>query len=86
MFTCERCGSGFSPNRAASTEHCPRCLVHDGVAVPLVFNIFEPGISAPEQATRAAEPTARLAHLVAASQADADPERRPHRGELVPLV
>jgi predicted nucleic acid-binding Zn-ribbon protein len=41
MFNCERCGSSFSPIRAAILEYCPRCRARDGVAVPLIFSLFE---------------------------------------------
>ena len=41
MFNCERCGSSFSPERAASIGNCPRCRARDGVAAPLSFKVFE---------------------------------------------
>jgi hypothetical protein len=40
MFNCERCGSSFSPLRAATLGSCPRCQGRDGVAVPLSFKLF----------------------------------------------
>ena len=41
MLNCERCGSSFSPIRAAILEYCPRCRARDGVAVPLIFSLFK---------------------------------------------
>jgi hypothetical protein len=39
MYTCERCGSGFSPIRIGVATDCPRCRARDGVAVPLIFTL-----------------------------------------------
>jgi hypothetical protein len=41
MVHCERCGSSFSPIRAATIEYCPRCLLSDDLAVPLIVSLFE---------------------------------------------
>ncbi len=47
MFSCERCGSSFSPIRVASGEACPRCRARDGVEAPLAFAPFSsPGVEA----------------------------------------
>jgi hypothetical protein len=48
MFNCERCGSSFSPLRAASLGFCPRCQGRDGVAAPLSFKLFTPSSLAEE--------------------------------------
>jgi hypothetical protein len=39
MFTCRRCGSGYSASHIG-VENCPRCLLRDRVQVPLSFKIF----------------------------------------------
>jgi predicted nucleic acid-binding Zn-ribbon protein len=36
MVHCERCGSRFHSARALMIENCPRCLLRDDVAAPLV--------------------------------------------------
>jgi predicted nucleic acid-binding Zn-ribbon protein len=36
MVYCERCGADFSSVRAATLRDCPRCLLRDDVAAPLV--------------------------------------------------
>ena len=36
MFRCKRCGSSFSPIRAAVLEYCPRCRARHGTLVPLI--------------------------------------------------
>jgi hypothetical protein len=36
MYYCERCQSRFHSERAASIRDCPRCLLRDDVASPLV--------------------------------------------------
>jgi hypothetical protein len=41
MFNCERCGSSFSPMRAATLGSCPRCQAREGIASPLSFKLFE---------------------------------------------
>lgn len=41
MFNCDRCGSSFSPIRAAILKYCPRCQARDGVAVRLISSLFE---------------------------------------------
>ena len=41
MFNCDRCGSSFSPIRAAILEYCPRCQARDGVAVRLISSLFK---------------------------------------------
>ncbi len=41
MVHCERCGTSFSPIRAATIEYCPRCLLSDDVAVPLIVSLFK---------------------------------------------
>jgi uncharacterized OB-fold protein len=41
MFNCKRCGSSFSPERAASIGNCPRCRARDGVSAPLYFKVFD---------------------------------------------
>jgi hypothetical protein len=38
MFTCERCGSNFSPVRLARTDYCPRCRAREGIRIPLTFD------------------------------------------------
>jgi predicted nucleic acid-binding Zn-ribbon protein len=38
MFTCERCGSSFSPIRVSSRQNCPRCRARDRVSVPLTLD------------------------------------------------
>jgi hypothetical protein len=40
MFSCERCGSRFSPIRVATEAFCPRCRARDGVRAPLNFAPF----------------------------------------------
>ena len=50
MVHCSRCGSGFSPIRAATIEVCPRCLLRDDIAVPLIVSVFRD--SAAEQHER----------------------------------
>jgi hypothetical protein len=41
MFSCEKCGSSYSPIRAAGLENCPRCRIRDRIAVPLTFKAFQ---------------------------------------------
>jgi len=41
MFTCERCGSRYSPIRAAAMENCPRCQIRDRVSAPLALKVFQ---------------------------------------------
>lgn len=41
MVRCERCGSSFSPIRAAAIRYCPRCLLRDDLAVPLIVSRFK---------------------------------------------
>ena len=36
MYYCERCQSRFNSQRAAFIRDCPRCLLRDDVASPLV--------------------------------------------------
>lgn len=36
MYYCPRCQSRFHSERAASIRDCPRCLLRDDVASPLV--------------------------------------------------
>ncbi len=36
MYYCPRCQSRFHSQRAASIRDCPRCLLRDDVASPLV--------------------------------------------------
>jgi hypothetical protein len=36
MYHCERCQSRFNSQRAAFIRDCPRCLLRDDVASPLV--------------------------------------------------
>jgi hypothetical protein len=36
MVHCERCSSRFHSARALMIENCPRCLLRDDVAAPLV--------------------------------------------------
>jgi hypothetical protein len=57
MFNCERCGSSFSPLRAATLGYCPRCRARDGVASPLNFKLFKapPGAKKPRSASPVAE-------------------------------
>jgi hypothetical protein len=40
MFSCQRCGSTFSPAQARGLESCPGCLTRDAVSAPLTFHIF----------------------------------------------
>jgi predicted nucleic acid-binding Zn-ribbon protein len=35
MYVCDRCGARFHSARAASLQHCPRCLLRDDAASPL---------------------------------------------------
>jgi hypothetical protein len=60
MYTCERCGSGFSPIRIGVAASCPRCRARDGVTVPLTFTLFETASTevASEVDHGAAEPSA----------------------------
>ncbi len=57
MFNCERCGSSFSPLRAAALGYCPRCRGRDGVSAPLNFKLFKapPGAKEPPPASPVAE-------------------------------
>jgi len=41
MVHCERCGSRFHSARALMVENCPRCLLRDDVAAPLVAEAAE---------------------------------------------
>jgi hypothetical protein len=42
MIVCsERCGSSFSPIRAATIRDCLRCLLRDDLAVPLIVSRFK---------------------------------------------
>jgi hypothetical protein len=66
MFNCERCGSSFSPLRAAAVGFCPRCQARDGVASPLSFKLFSPPTAAKE--TR--RPSAVAEELVEPAAAD----------------
>lgn len=43
MFYCERCNSSFNETVAATTDHCPRCFVQDGISAPLRFRLFSRG-------------------------------------------
>ena len=36
MVHCERCGSRFHSARALTIANCPRCLLRDDVAAPLI--------------------------------------------------
>lgn len=40
MFRCERCGSRYSTQHAATIENCPRCEVREQVSTPLYFKPF----------------------------------------------
>jgi hypothetical protein len=40
VFTCERCGSGYSSMHAVGIENCPRCLLKDRTASPLRLKVF----------------------------------------------
>jgi len=42
MVHCERCSSRFHSARALMVENCPRCLLRDDVAAPLVVESTEP--------------------------------------------
>jgi predicted nucleic acid-binding Zn-ribbon protein len=62
MVHCERCSSRFHSARALMIENCPRCLLRDDVASPLVDEAaeatrvdteaarpgFEPAVGPPE--------------------------------------
>lgn len=52
MHTCERCGTRFG--RVTASGSCPRCLVRDGVRVPLRFRrAGDDGVaSGPSRSTR----------------------------------
>jgi len=41
MVHCERCSSRFHSARALMIENCPRCLLRDDVASPLVVDSAE---------------------------------------------
>jgi predicted nucleic acid-binding Zn-ribbon protein len=41
MVHCERCSSRFHSARALLIENCPRCLLRDDVAAPLVAESVE---------------------------------------------
>ncbi len=41
MIYCERCGTGFSPIRAAVLAHCPRCRSSDDILVPLITKVVK---------------------------------------------
>jgi hypothetical protein len=59
MYYCPRCQSRFHSQRAASIRDCPRCLLRDDVASPLVSG-SPPKRDAPEPAPAPApdpEPT-----------------------------
>lgn len=43
MVCCERCGSSYSSVRSATLRDCPRCLLRDDVAAPLVIGGRRPG-------------------------------------------
>jgi hypothetical protein len=47
MFSCEKCGSSYSPIRAAGLENCPRCRARYRVAVPLTFRAFQLPVGGP---------------------------------------
>jgi hypothetical protein len=51
MFSCERCGSRFSPIRAPLDETGPRCRARDGISVPLSFTPFSAATFEDEAAT-----------------------------------
>jgi predicted nucleic acid-binding Zn-ribbon protein len=37
LYACDRCGSRFHSARAAFVELCPRCLLRDDAAAPLMY-------------------------------------------------
>jgi hypothetical protein len=49
MYYCQRCQSRFHSERAATIRDCPRCLLRDDVASPLVPG-SPPRRAAPEPA------------------------------------
>jgi hypothetical protein len=53
MYYCPRCQSRFHSERAASIRDCPRCLLRDDVASPLVPG-SPPKRDAPKPAPQAA--------------------------------
>jgi predicted nucleic acid-binding Zn-ribbon protein len=57
MFGCERCGARYHSKRAAAIRDCPRCLLRDDVASPLVWmpERSRPAEVAPAEETPAAE-------------------------------
>ena len=52
MVYCSRCGSGFSPIRAATIEVCPRCLLRDDIAVPLIVSVFKDSAAEQHEASK----------------------------------
>ena len=68
MVHCERCSSRFHSARALMIENCPRCLLRDDVAAPLVAEPIErrgqhtpPAQPGPEHATGTLDPEAGVA-------------------------
>lgn len=59
MVHCERCGSRFHSARALMIENCPRCLLRDDVASPLVADSAEPARVETARAAPGPEPAAR---------------------------
>jgi hypothetical protein len=57
MYYCPRCQSRFHSERAASIRDCPRCLLRDDVASPLVPG-SPPRRDAPAPAPDAPKPDA----------------------------
>jgi uncharacterized OB-fold protein len=41
MVRCERCGTAFSPIRAAVLGYCPRCRARDRDLVPLITRLVK---------------------------------------------
>jgi hypothetical protein len=61
MVHCERCKSRFHSARALTIENCPRCLLRDDVAAPLVPEATETprldmDVAQPDSAPLAVEP------------------------------
>ena len=58
MVHCERCSSRFHSARALLIENCPRCLLRDDVAAPLVVESAGMGRADAKRVRTASEPAA----------------------------
>jgi predicted nucleic acid-binding Zn-ribbon protein len=59
MVHCERCSSRFHSARALMIENCPRCLLRDDVAAPLVVEPVEIVRADADRARPGSEPAAK---------------------------